>query len=278
MKPISGRITRSLSTRHWLIGLLVILALNASLGFNNVWPTPAIKPDARVAPEFIWFWVFLFLVIRFTGRVRPALLNLCALIFTILIIGRYIDVTAPSLFGRPLNLYWDGYQLPRFLSVASQSFQTWQLVLMVLGLILVLWATYRLVRSGWLMLANTFLPALVHNPVAIALTVAAAGLATANHAGVQATWPYVSRPVSLTYARQADLLLTAVMPSRLARVLPPSPAFDTNVQGLNTADLTVIFFESYGAVTYDDPAIAARLSGLRDNLLSAANANGRQVY
>jgi hypothetical protein len=278
LKNSFGQTAGSPSIRYWLVGLLAFLLLNASLGFNNIWPTPAIKPDARLAPEFVWFWVFLFLVVRYTGRVRPSVLTICALAFTSLIVGRYVDVTVPSLFGRPLNLYWDGNQLPRFLSVASQSFPAWQLVLMVLGLVVLLWTIYRLVKSGWGTLANKLMPALVHNPVAIILTMAAAGLAVANHAGVQATWPYVSRPVVPTYARQVDLLLTAYLPSRLAKVLPPSPAFDTNVKGLNGADLSVIFFESYGAVTYDDPDIAARVSDVRSRLQTAADDSGQQVY
>jgi hypothetical protein len=278
LKTYSGRREGAISPWHWLIGLLVILALNASLGFNNIWPTPAIKPDARVAPEFIWFWVALFVTVRLFGRPRPALLTVCALAFTVLIIGRYIDVTAPSLFGRPLNLYWDGYQLPRFLSVASQSFQTWQLVLMVLGIGLLLWSIYWLVRKGWSFLSDRIMPGLVHNPIAIVLTIAAAGLALANHAGVQATWPYVSKPVTPTYVRQVDLLMTAFIPSRLAKVLPPSPAFDTNVDGLKGTDLAVIFFESYGAVTYDDPKLSATLHQARNALQTSASASGQQVF
>lgn len=269
---------RTLTARHWLAGLVALLFLNASLTFNNVWPTPAIWPDARLATELVWFWVFLFLVTRFAGTVQPWLVRVCAIAFTGLIIGRYIDVTAPALFGRPLNLYWDGLQLPRFLSVASQSFQGWQLALMGMAIVAGLYAVYRLVRAAIQTLSRPFLPALVHQPLVILVTVAAAGVSLANHAGVQATWPYVSRPVTPTYARQADLLLTAFLPSRLEKVLPPSPAFDTNVDGLGRADMTLMFLESYGAVTYDDPAIASRLRGLRGGLVDAAQASGRQVF
>ena len=34
-----------------------LLLLNALLSFENWWPTPAIKPDSRLAPEFVMLWV-----------------------------------------------------------------------------------------------------------------------------------------------------------------------------------------------------------------------------
>ena len=39
--------------------LLSLLVLNALLSMTNWWPTPFVKFDARLAPEFVVFWVLL---------------------------------------------------------------------------------------------------------------------------------------------------------------------------------------------------------------------------
>ncbi|MEZ5741718.1 MAG: hypothetical protein R3E68_21330 [Burkholderiaceae bacterium] len=40
-------------TMPWLATILAALLLNGLLSFENVWPTPLVKPDHRLAPEFV---------------------------------------------------------------------------------------------------------------------------------------------------------------------------------------------------------------------------------
>ncbi|HSD53146.1 MAG TPA: sulfatase-like hydrolase/transferase, partial [Burkholderiales bacterium] len=56
-----------------------------------------------------------------------------------------------------------------------------------------------------------------------------------------------------------------------------SPDFGAGLERVRGADVFVIFVESYGATTYDDPAHAARLAAGRKALASAAAATGRGV-
>ena len=101
--------------------VLALLVLNFLTSFNNVWPTPLIKPDARIGPEFVGLWIILLVLVASFGRVGRAAVAVLTGLFLMVVIGRYADVTAPALLGRQINLYWDGQQLPAFLDVVSQA-------------------------------------------------------------------------------------------------------------------------------------------------------------
>ena len=91
---------------------LALLILNVSLTFENVWPTPWITWTGELSVELtIAAAVLLFVTARRTSVSRAALRWLTVL-WILLIAGRYIDVTAPALWGRELNFYWDLRFLP----------------------------------------------------------------------------------------------------------------------------------------------------------------------
>ena len=105
---------------RWLLTAKVVLALvtlNFLTSFDNAWPSALIRPDARIRPEFVGLWVILLLLVALFGRIGRGAIAVLTLSFLLVAIGRYADVTVPALLGRPLNLYWDGRQLPRFLEV-----------------------------------------------------------------------------------------------------------------------------------------------------------------
>lgn len=252
-----------------------LLLLNAAVSFDNVWPTPWIAPDTRLAPEFVLLWTVLLLIARLAGMPGPRLLSAIAIAYTLLAIGRYADVTAPALFGRPINLYWDARQIPRFLAVSSQGLADWQALAVVGGFVLLLWAIYRGLRLAILVLARDAAPrALRSVPLSLA-TAAAVALALANTAGIKSTWPYVSRPVMPTYVYQANLLLTAFSAARLESALPRSPAFDSDLRALDGADVKLLFLESYGAIAFDHPLLRRRLAASREALARQIAASGK---
>ena len=89
-----------------------VLALNACLSFHNIWPTPWVQLQPEISIEAL---VIILLISLGSSRgllekTAGRLTLVSVLIF--LIIGRYIDVTAPSLYGRPVNLYWDLQHIP----------------------------------------------------------------------------------------------------------------------------------------------------------------------
>jgi hypothetical protein len=254
-----------------------LLLLNVALSCRNWWPTPFVVPDHRIAPELVLGWCLLLAFVRIAGMTGPRLLGVAAAGFVALVVGRYAEVTVPALFGRPINLYWDGQQIPRFLSVTAGGLALLQSAAALLALGLLGWGMYRAARAAIGVVARDAAPAALRSRAALAASAAALVLVGANYAGVQATWPVVAKPVLPTYARQARLLFDALVPGRLAVVLPASPAFDGGLAGLHRADVTVLFLESYGAVVFDDPTMRPVLAAARTALERGIAGSGRRV-
>lgn len=263
--------------RKLLVGAAVLLFLNTLLSFENRWPTPAIQFDLRLAPEFVAVWVLLWIITgRSTAPGRTAFMVITVL-YLLLILGRYGDVTVPALFGRPLNLYWDGHQIPTVLAVLARKLPWWLPPLLAGSLLLFLVVLYKLLSWAIRYTAVVVLPAVRGSFLARGLTVLAVFLVVLNTAGVQATWPWVSKPVTPTYVRQAGLLLTAFSPQLQAVSLPASPDFDRNLAVLDRADVTILYLESYGSVVFDDPGTYARLASHRQRLAQSMTRDGQTV-
>ena len=256
------------------------LLINGLLSMRNLWPTPLVVPDARLAPEAVLAWCVLLIAVR-AGRAGPRVCAVLAAATLALVVGRYADVTVPALFGRSLNLYWDGRQIPRFVSVIAQHGSVPVAVATVLGTLGALSLAgvllYRALRWSWRVLERHAAPRALRSRSAMLATGVALALVVANYAGVRATWPVVSKPVLPTWIRQADLLITAFSPSRLAAALPASPAFDAGLSALRGADVSLVFLESYGAVVYDDAELHRRLAPGRARVMAAVAGSGRGV-
>jgi hypothetical protein len=126
--------------------LLALVFLNFMLSFRNWWPTPAILPDARLAPGLAWLWLLLLLAVAWRGALSRRAAGVLAGVYLLLVVLRYADVTVPALFGRPLSLYWDVPQLPRFLWVAVTGGAWLQAVAALAILGLLGWGLHRLLR------------------------------------------------------------------------------------------------------------------------------------
>jgi hypothetical protein len=265
--------------------LLALLFLNGMLSFSTWWPTPGIVPDHRLAPEFVWLWLALLALVGWRGTLSPRALRILTFGYLLLVLGRYLDVTAPSLFGREVNLYWDGAQIPRLLWVTGQDQPWWLVTAVVAAVALLLWTLYRSLRWGVAITGREVVPYALRTRWVWLLSAVAVVLVTANYAGVQATWPVVSKPVIPTYWRQARLLATSLSPQRLDEALPPSTLLQTALAApdgnalaaLRGRDVYLIVMESYGAVTYDNPQAAAALAGARRQFADDLAAGGRQV-
>lgn len=269
--------------RRILVALAAMLLLNGLLSFSTWWPTPGIVPDHRLAPEFVWLWIALLAIVRLRGALSVRAAGVLAVAYLALVLGRYLDVTAPALFGRPINLYWDAPQVPRFLWVSAQELP-WALSLAAaVAVLTAFWALYRLLRWAILVTARESVPYALRSPWAWALTTLAVALVLANYAGVRATWPLVSKPVLPTYLKQAELIATAQSAERMTQILPPSTRLDTALAapdalgGLAGRDVYLLFLESYGAMVFDDPQAAPALAEARARFAAELAASGRGV-
>ncbi len=58
----------SVTVRRALAALAALVLLNTVLAMRNWWPTPAVLPDARLAPEFVALWVLLLAAVAWRGQ------------------------------------------------------------------------------------------------------------------------------------------------------------------------------------------------------------------
>ena len=93
-----------------LVAALVLL--NTALSFQNHWPTPWVEVRRELSAEIALLVLALALGARVWGPPSRRLLAGLAVLLTLLAVGRYAAVTAPALYGRPINLVGDARHLP----------------------------------------------------------------------------------------------------------------------------------------------------------------------
>lgn len=270
---------------------LALLVLNGLLSFDLWAPTPIVRPQLLLSPEFLLLWLALLAAVAWRGALSPRALSVLTTLYLLLVLGRYADVAVRQWFGRPLNLYWDAPQLPRFIAVAARDWPAWQVAALALAVALLGWALARLVRWAIAEAARRAAPWALARGWAIAASAAVGLLAL-----LQMTLPqsvsaltgnvrWMAKPVTPLAWRQGVLLANAWSPSALARALPERSAVDealaapagTALAGLAGRDVYILMLESYGATVYDAPRAAAALAPRRAELAAAIGASGRQV-
>ncbi len=279
MFPSNKMNTRGLllHARATALALFALFTLNALLSMTNWWPTPFVKLDARIAPEFVFVWCALLAWIYLKRAPSVKGLRVLSLVFLILVLGRYFDTTAPALFGRAINLYWDSMQVPRLAWVMLQKQPLWMSVSVGCALFGLLFALWRIIHWSLVRTTELAVPYALRHPWALVVTGVLLVSAVANLLGVAATWPYVSRPVIPTYWAQGKVLLAAMGESKGESSLPPSPAFRSDLKQLQGADFRLFFLESYGSVSFDKPEIFSVLKPEFEALQRQLKLSGRQM-
>jgi hypothetical protein len=211
-----------------------IFLLDAALTFENVWPTPAIRWAGGLSTELA---VCLLLLAALGARsTRRWLAAALAALWIVLAAGRYAEVTAPALYGRDINLYWDLRFIPDVGAMTEQQPRAWLAASAGLASIL--------------FLAQSLNPqSAIRNPQS-------------------AIFP---SPVIRTYAHQLALVREARAGSRS---IPPSPDMSSDLARVEGADVFVVFIESYGAVAYQD-GIGSALAAARARLDADIRQTGR---
>ncbi len=251
---------------------VALVVLNAALAFQNLWPTPAIYWAGTLSIEFAAAIAILALGRSNRGPSR-AIVRVFAVVWVLLTFGRYADVTAPALYGREINLYWDLRYMPDVAAMIVKVAPWWLVLLAVAIAITVVVLLYRL--FAW---ALTRGAAATQNPTenrvlaGIAATVIIVLFALAQTPSVAARTagvPVFAEPVSMTYLRQAEFLAGAVTGS--AR-LPTSLPMNSDLSLVRGADVYLVFIEAYGAVAYERPDIAPGLVEPRERVSTPRSA------
>ncbi len=260
--------------RLWPALALALYALNASLTFENVWPTLKVRWGSALSPELAVGVLLLVVAYRWAGwlsrRVLPGL-------WVVLVAGHYLDVTAPGLYGREFNLYWDSQHLGNVAAMLGRAAPWWLIVTVAGAVVVALGVAYALARLA----TGQIVAGVAHAGArrvlgAVAGAVSVLWLAPQLWGGFPAVVPFAD-PVTPAYVRQARYVLATFGPNAGASALGPSPVLDVTLDGLGGADVFVIFVESYGAVAYETPAIAEVVAESLADFETAVEQTGRRV-
>ncbi len=259
----------------WPLAIGAVVLLNQSLTFANIWPTPKIEWQYALSVECAAAVLILAMV---SGRLRGLARRILPAVWLLLVAGHYMDVTAPGLYGRPFNLYWDSAHLGNVAAMLAQSAPLWLVVAAVVGALLALGAAAVAshVTIGWL-------AAGMEHPRLRATLSASAIAVIVLFTGQQLTGPAIgplafADPVTPSYARQARSVLAMMGPGAVAPALPASPAaLASPLDGLDGADVLLVFVESYGAITFETPAFLPVMAEARAEVVAAAQDTGKQV-
>lgn len=276
----------------WLGLLTALLFLNLSLSFTAIWPTLYVQPNARFSPEFIGFLVVLTACMATLGKPGRRLLSLAAAIYLVLVVCRYADVVVPNILGRPVNLYWDVPELPRFAWVSAQGLPWWLSAVVVLLVVGLSWGFHKLLLKSMMTVTRGLEPyarKLWLWTILALLSFGAAtcylGLRSPDAPLVKAASTVVAKPILPTYVTEFSKLWDILSPERAARLLPKSTVVDEALAkptgqalaGLHGRDVHLIFLETYGAVVFDQPDSAAATQATRKRLEEVILGSGRQV-
>jgi hypothetical protein len=263
------------TTRRWLLLAAALALLNGAVTFHNVWPTPWITTRHELSIELAVLLLALAIYCEIYGPLRRSVaVGLTALLLA-MSIGRYAEVTAPALYGRPVNLYWDAQHLPRVAAMLAEVAAPWLVAAIALGAAAALAALAAALHWAVTRVTDGLRGASSRR----ALGGLAAGVIGLYGVAQVLEWParhWFSLPVGPTFNQQAAFVLDALALEGDG-ALPITPLPESDLQQAAGADVLLLFLESYGAAAYDTPSIAAVVAPRRVELEAAAAATGRNV-
>jgi len=240
--------------RHIPVAVTAIVLLNLLLTPQNIWPTPWVYPTAELSVEIAAIVILIAAVVEWRGEVPSAARSLLIAILLLFVIGRYAEITAPALFGRRIDLYWDVRHVPRIVEMVVESSPLWKLIGYAVLFAAIVGAIFFTVIRSVGALSNTFThPGLRRGSAAIAAAVVLMYAASVNLGATG--WFAFALPVTPVYLHQAALLAHAHSAEDFTgKPLPPS-----DLKRLQGGDAFLLFFESYGSGVFEDPRIRATL-------------------
>ena len=264
--------------------LLALIFLNSTLCFSAIWPTVYVLPDLGVSSEFVCLIMLLSAWVAVFGKPSARALGVISAVYLLMAFGHYADVVVPNLLGRPVNLYWDVPQLPRFVWVTVQGLPVWLTVLVTLLACAAVWAYFRLLRVAMYTVSNAVQPVARTLWFWSALMLAGA-VVLVNYSEDPDKPTFVSKAVLPVYWKEAMKLRDILVPSRKAQLLPATTVIDETLANphspalaaLNNRDVHMIFLETYGAVLYDQKDSSAAVAHTRAQLEKSILESGRNV-
>jgi hypothetical protein len=266
-----------ISIRRWAGLALALLVLNFALTFHNVWPTLAITTRYELSVEIA---VLIFVLAMYSRFIRPLstpILTMLALLLTAMTIARYIEVTAPALFGRSINLYWDAKYIPHVTEMLVEVANPIMVILIFAGGLLALAGIFTSLRLALKRIATGLTNTVEQRAVAITMG-AMIIIFAAGYSGLPLQRVFMfSIPITKTYWQQAEFIAT-VIADEANDVLPETePLGNFDLPRLGNADVVVQFIESYGAVAYDSPIVSEIIAASHEQFAITIKNTDRRV-
>jgi hypothetical protein len=266
------------SAFRWLALVLALWVLNFALTFHNVWPTLWIETRHELSIEIAVLVLGIALWSRLRRPPPSAVLTALAALLFVMMLGRYAEVTAPALYGRPVNLYWDAQHLPNVAAMLVRVADPWLVAVGAVAIVALLLTTVAALRLALARVVRG-LEAPGERRAVVAVTVTLTALFMLGHLHPQlGTLRWFSLPVTGTYKQQMAFLADALNEGRAAEALPPEVDLGNgSLDALGGGDVVLVFLESYGAASYDTPEIANPLADARERLAESVRRSGRQA-
>jgi len=264
----------SLDWRAWLLTPAALVLLNASLTFENVWPTPQIRWGNTLSIELAACVLLLAVAHRWARGLSRRLLPF---VWVVLVAGHYLDVTAPGLYGREFNVYWDSQHLGNVFAMLARAAPLWLIVAAAASLFAAVCAVYVVARLALSQVGDAMHTRVSRGALASAATIVLFVFAAQQISGRPAAVLTFADAVTPAYVRQARFVLSMLGPDAVQPSLGPSPDLNASLTGLHDADVLLVFVESYGAVAYETPEIATGLVAGRTDLGRAVGETNREV-
>jgi hypothetical protein len=261
---------------RWTVLAAALALLNLSLTFVNVWPTLFVRLTGEVSVEAALLVLVMVVIRARIGPPPPIVLRMLGVLWVLLVVGRYADVTSRSLYGRDINLYWDVRYMPDVGSMLAAVAEPWMVAALVSGALLFPLVTYALVRWALGCVSDA-----THDPwarralAAVAAAVLACGIAPRVDAQIPEVLE-IAAPVTPVFMNQARRFAYELSGAGM-RALPPATPIASDLARVRGADVFLIFIESYGQVSWDRPAFVSALASSRAGLEAAIRDTGREV-
>jgi hypothetical protein len=230
----------SSSWPRWLTLATAVALLDIAVTFENRWPTPAVTWRGELSIELAVCLLALAAASRWRAAPGRTAAGWIAAAWTALTIGRYAEVTAPALYGRDINLYWDLRFIPDVVAMATRVAPARLIVVSATTVVLVFAVLYCVLRSAWRRIGGAMTDTRERRALVL-LSLVTMALFIGQHArGGVLPVPSVATPVTATYVRQMRFVIDATSASTS---LGASPSMDSDLSRIAAADVLVIFVE-----------------------------------
>jgi hypothetical protein len=266
ISPNPPRLAKDIA--NFLLAIGAVLGLNTLLSFHNIWPTPWIRLQPEISVEAMAI-ILLLGLLGAKGLAKQRHVHcLLTAILVILIVGRYIDVTAPALYGRPINLYWDAQHVPRVAAMLIKDVSIAVLIFAglcsAMGLMALIWSSSKLLS----LLTSR------GKTTQYWLTVAATLCVFSYTAGMLSNSIKFERafsiPVSLMYMRQAIFCYQSGKADSTTEISFSNLTNDVGYVELDGRDFYLMFLESYGTTVFQNPTYFAQIKPGLEHLSQVA--------